>query len=345
MRAIFLLGVVFILSSFLVSALDVPGLSVPGEVDLSIEDFLVNITFVLNSMNVTATHELFLDGSHYNYVVLNQEIIITDVGTHTLKLCAYEGNETQCSSLKTVSVINGTPPVIKSVSYVYGAPIYGDVEMSTEVCTVVIDDVRSVSSINFSYWASHDDYYNDDFEDIVYGVCEKISTADNLQTFGCEVNLSSKYQAGFYDVKIVADNGFESVSKTFENRITIYNLISVAIENPTIDFEDVYNEWVDTDDPIIIKNEGNVRFDELGVHAKDIECNKHTFSLSDIMLSVKDNRGSAEEASDFNLFDLNIKRFEWEELYMFIFNPDEEDPNGCEIDWNIEVKYTSGEVP
>jgi hypothetical protein len=327
-----------------VSALTQPNVSVSDFIDLSEDDVLLRFNFSTDESNETISYFLFLDGSVHQEVFSTPLELIVSEGNHSVFICAYAGNISNCSFNVSFQVVAWIKPIIIEVpSRMAIIPIYGDASVSKRVFGVTVEDPHSVD-LEVSFVPSDDDYYGDDFENITKTNCNEDLFVSNRHYFNCSVAASYKMQAGYYDMSVRANNSFGSVSRTISEGLMIYNLLSANISKPVINFNDTYGGWIDADPPIRIKNLGNVLFSKVYVAVNDIECTNYEFSKEKILIGLRDNRAAASQCINETEFDLEIKRSELEDLFVFVNNNDEKTPSNCKYKWAIRVKYLFDEV-
>ena len=329
MKAV-LYGLGVLLFVICVFGLQTPEIFAPAVVDISYQNLIINISYDGNDTL------LFFDNSSFYVNSSYVEIENVSVGNHTFWVCSYSLNDSECSNNMSVLVINGSEPEILSVGYVGVYPNYmNDVKGGLEI---QVRDPRSIT-INGSFWLSEEDYYGGEFGEILEMNCYEVNKSGDVHFINCSFNVSSEMPPGFYDVRIEVDNSYMVVGRSFAERIVIHSLLSVDVSKPEFDFSDVYNEWVDAEEPVGLLNSGNVLLNKIGLKIGSIKCDEYVFE--NIMLSDKDNRGAAvnTDRDGFVWFDDDIFRGEVQEIFVFVHNPEEIEPDDCEYEWSINLRY------
>lgn len=322
-----------------------PGLAAFAQVDISLGPIVFNITASNDSDFLT--YVLYAGNASIANVTVGQYSLSSyPEGNFSFKVCASDGYAQTCSDPVAVSISNGTIPQINSVTYSYGIPFYGDKQMRIISVAVELTDLRE-NQVNASFFASEDDYYEEDYNETKNMTCVKIGSSGDLKTYNCTASISYLMQSGFYDVRIDAFNGIKSAAKTFQKKISIGTLLSYGTSSPRFDFNNTYNGWTYTNPVANVINLGNIPFSNIGIGAGNMSCpHDEEFQLASFRFSRRDNRGSALLAGNgFQWLDLAISRGSFHDIYFFLSNPDEivpDHPDECEAEWVLKLKYVAG---
>jgi len=322
-----------------------PGLVVPSQVDISSGPVIFNITASVDINLDPIIYALYMNDLNIaNFTGLQYSSVSFSEGDFSFKVCASDGYSQICSDPVAVGISNGTIPQINSVSYSYGIPFYGDKQIRNIAVLVELSDFKELR-VNASFYASGDDYYDEDFDNVTGLTCAKIGFSGNLKTYNCSVSLSYLMQPGFYDVRVDVSNGIKSATKVFQKKMGVGTLLSYGVSSPKFDFGNTYNGWTYTDPVANITNLGNVPFSDVGVELSNMSCpHEDDFLLSSLKFSKRDNRGSALSAENgFQWLDLIVLRGSFYNLFFFLNNPDEVSPDhDCEAKWKLKFKYVAG---
>jgi hypothetical protein len=321
-----------------------PTISANSQFDITLENIFLNITFATDNETQQVTHVLFINNLSSQNVSTSPIQLILSEGNYTLYVCAYGLNSSNCSDSINMQIINGTVPMIGSVPTMAIVPIYGDLQQSRRIFELIVDDPNQ-ESLNVSMVADGDDVYGDDFTNRTQITCNEVTFTNNKHHYNCTILASSIMQPGYYDIDVYANNSFKSSSKKFDKALMVYHLLSANFTTPTINFNNTYNGWVDAEEPIIIKNTGNTLFSVVAVTTNVIQCDGYTFPVDYILIGARDNRAAARVCSNETQFDFKMNRGESRELYVFIQNQDDREPNNCRYIWGFRLKYVFEEVP
>lgn len=322
-----------------------PGLVAPAQVDISLGPIVFNIT-ASNDSDILS-YALYVNNVSIANVTVGQHSLLSYLeGNFSFEVCASDGYAQTCSDPVAVSISNGTIPQINSVSYSYGIPFYGDIQVRIISVNVSVTDLRE-NQVNASIYASNSDYYDEDDNITRYVTCSKIAGIGGIKTYNCSVQISYLMQPGFYDVHIYAFNGLKSANKVFKEKIGIATLLSYGTSSPMFDFDNTYSDWTYTNPVANITNLGNVPYSDVGLELKNMTCpHNYDYSLESFRFSKRDNRGSAFLAENgFQWLDLAISRGISHDLYFFLSNPDEtipDHPTECDARWSLKLKYVAG---
>lgn len=321
-----------------------PGLAAFAQVDISLGPIVFNITA---STDVNLDPVMYLlyanDVSLANFTGVQYNLTSFSEGNFSFKVCASDGYAQTCSDPVAVSISNGTIPQINSVSYGYGIPFYGDIQVRVISINVSVTDLRE-NQVNTSIYASNSDYYDEDDNMTRYATCSKIADIGGMKTYNCSVQISYLMQPGFYDVHIYAFNGLKSADKVFQEKVGIGTLLSYGTSSPMFDFDNTYSDWTYTNPVANITNLGNVPYSDVGLELKNMTCpHNYDYPLASFRFSKRDNRGSAFLAENgFQWLDLAISRGISHDLYFFLSNPDEtipDHPTECDARWSLKVNH------
>jgi hypothetical protein len=318
-----------------------PLVSVSSSVDLALNQSLM-FNFTLGIARNETPNETIINTFFENNISLfdlNSTSLALSrlIGNYSYYVCARsEMNETNCSDTVNVVVFYGGKPIIGSFPEMTGTPTYSDNTIARRVFGIIITDPNSIW-VNASLWPTEDDYYGDDSTNISVISCAERQIIGNDHYFNCTVPVYRNLQPGSYNIKMSAGNQYNSVEKVFSRKLTINNLLSANITYPEIDLNDYYNGWAQSSSPIIITNNGNTAFSEIGVQTEDIQCNGKSIPVEDIFLNYRLSKSSAVVCNPMTWFSRKIYRGSSQDIYLFVRNNDT--VSNCRFVWDLIIGW------
>jgi hypothetical protein len=302
-----------------------PALLCPQEIDVSLSTLQCSISYNSTDPNGDQIiYSYFIDGLLFNPSINTQSLPVNGLsqGFHNLSICAFDGQLFGCSISNVNFIIVPVPKFLDVYIQSPVAPFYGDVALSLARVDVIVND----SNYNVN----------------VTGTINKGSSSYPINCSlgsngirNCTIQLTYNMDAGMYNINLQSTNGVKTDSYSKSNAIEVYGILSSSVSSPRYDMNQVFNDWVYSQDPIEVRNIGSFDIGYININSEPIKCIGATFS--NITVGTDSDPESAYDASNGVLYEVSISRGNHEDFNVFIYNPGRINPAGCNSIWQLST--------